>query len=110
MYNKVKTPKLKTPCNISEKELSIYSIKAHLATQHGIGNAFQCDHCYDELFSSKKRLECHMKTKHEKNVEELFMCDECGKSFVSKEYLDHHKRIKHSITGKHNCTKCSKTF
>lgn len=69
----------------------------------------QC-HC-GVFFSTKRRLQNHVRVRHEVVPEdEKLACDVCGRKFKIQEYLDHHKKNMHTNSIKqrerHPCSIC----
>lgn len=69
-----------------------------------------CDKC-DKSFSSKFRLELHIRVHHTKRT---IRCPSCDKSFVDKSMLDEHISSKHSTRSQMDksftCTVCQKVY
>ena len=70
----------------------------------------KCDIC-DFISTNKQSLKQHMKRAHDYVKVKNDECDICAKTFVSKYYLQRHKRIDHNLyTNNERCNLCNKTF
>ena len=106
-------------CKIcSMRFTSRFSLKRHLAEQHGVLNIglslkretrqqYICSICGKE-FNRRYHL-----TEHEKNHQETkeeYYCDICGGKFSSKSNLTKHKKNKHEQSPKLKCEVCDQSF
>ncbi len=65
----------------------------HMAKEHDLEKKFECDQC-DYKAAVPSLLKKHVNRKHsEQSLDHL--CQECGKSFKDKDYLQNHIRTRH---------------
>ena len=84
------------------KSLKLYTLKKHLAKEHGLGKIFHCNLC-DYKTSVKALIEKHM-GKHSK--EKMFLCDKCEFSGRTKRSLNKHMQRHDRTTPKYVCDEC----
>lgn len=78
-------------------------LRDHNRYKHG--ELSSCNHCI-KTFSSKKKLECHVQTVHDKVIR--FKCSQCEKGFISSFALKRHN-MTHVGTNE-TCQHCHVTF
>lgn len=78
--------------------------------RHANYKPYECTHegCSKRFFDRYK-LRNHLAT-HDPNVEKKYICDECQRPFTQLEYLNCHKRRKHSTIKPYSCNFCTKAF
>ena len=85
-------------CDKCDAKFFTYASRSNHIIQKHTAPQFVCSTCGQE-FKVKKRLDIHVKTKHENGPS--VVCDTCGKVFDNDYYLQQHRRLIHnSISGK----------
>ena len=77
-----------------------YHMQKHLKSN------YDCDQC-SKSFKSEFGLKYHLKVH---NNQTDFMCHECGKGFITKYKLIHHRRSKHTNERPYVCEECGEGF
>ena len=77
-----------------------YHMQKHLKSK------YDCDQC-PKSFKSEFGLKYHLKVH---NNQTDFMCHECGKGFITKYKLIHHRRSKHTNERPYVCEECGEGF
>ncbi len=68
----------------------------HMAKEHGSERQFQCSSC-DYKATIPSLLRKHVQRKHSNTeITKEHLCQECGKTFADKDYLQNHIRLKHN--------------
>lgn len=103
-------------CEICGDSVPRHLLEKHLFKEHGIGNVkhwvCEVEGC-GRIFYKKYDLKFHKNNTHEKwkGAKAEFQCEECGKEFHVKTYLNSHMKLHR---GKHElpwqCDKCEKRF
>ena len=103
-----------TFCDKTYKNHDLDRYLFHLTKDHQIGNfALKCDEC-DYICATAPMLNKHVRLNHTNQTRSV--CDTCGKSFISPETLENHKKSVHgqfTITSKDivkSCEKCNEEF
>ena len=96
-------------------------LENHMQRHHDAKNLFVCDWCHKAFSTRKRRLahmKCHTSTGAEPSPEPSenevddgasFLCDVCGKDFVSRRSLKYHEKQVHSDK-LFQCQECCKKF
>uniref|UniRef100_A0A1B0F015 C2H2-type domain-containing protein n=1 Tax=Lutzomyia longipalpis TaxID=7200 RepID=A0A1B0F015_LUTLO len=101
-----KEKKLTHKCPICEKTFGrSYHVRYHMAS-HATELDFQCPEC-PKAFADDIRLGRHVKRVHAKGEPQI--CQICGKSFKSAEYLRLHSN-RHSDVKKYGCELCGMRY
>ena len=69
---------------------------------------FQCDVCFTKIRGSKRNLDRHIATIHDKTV--VFKCDLCSKEFSQKVTLNVHISTVHEGKKPFHCEFCDNKF
>jgi len=80
-------------------------LKGHIATVH-TQNESICHICSKE-FKNPHYLRCHIRVVHSSN--EQVTCDQCQKTYTSKQKLYHHQRAVHTLE-EARCEPCNKSY
>ncbi|EDW94309.1 zinc finger protein 420 isoform X1 [Drosophila yakuba] len=88
-------------------------LESHLREMHHNSAAriiHACPLC-NKVYTADRSLKYHMKRAHESNhkpesPDAVYICEECGKSFVRRAHLTRHKRVHGSIEGRRYCCEC----
>jgi len=80
-------------------------LKGHIATVH-TQNESICHICSKE-FKNPHYLRCHIRVVHSSN--EQVTCDQCHKTYTSKQKLYHHQRAVHTLE-EARCDACGKSY
>jgi len=80
-------------------------LKGHIATVH-TQNESICHICSKE-FKNPHYLRCHIRVVHSSN--ETVTCDQCHKTYTSKQKLYHHQRAVHTLEDA-RCEACGKSY
>ena len=70
------------------------------------GHSFSCHMC-PKVLKSKHGLAYHMNIH---NSTQAFLCNDCGKSFVTKQKMQNHVRAKHTLERPYVCDTCGTGF
>ena len=79
-------------------------LKYHMNIHDGF--TFSCHMC-PKVLKSKHGLAYHMNIH---NSSQAFLCNDCGKSFVTKQKLQNHVRAKHTMERPYVCDTCGSGF
>ncbi|XP_065341980.1 zinc finger and BTB domain-containing protein 24-like [Cloeon dipterum] len=94
-------------CSICSKSFTMSSsLRNHLKVHDSSHPSFECDVCH-KTCSRKDYLEEHMRTHTGKKP---FKCSTCGKRFVGKTGLNHHRKIHGPPRKESVCEICGKEF
>ena len=74
--------------------------------QKHVKSTYECELCA-KSFKSEFGLKYHLKVH---NNQTDFMCHECGKGFITKYKLIHHRRSKHTNERPYVCEECGEGF
>ena len=97
--------KLKSTCDICNKEFSKWSLSEHKKTTHEINPMFTCDLCNKE-FKKRSYVREHKRKMHEKTN---FPCDQCNEEFSQQNSLLTHKILVHEINPRYStCWQCNR--
>lgn len=69
---------------------------------------FQCSEC-GRVFSKSRSLAMHLKKHKNKEIHDVYKCDNCQKEFRTKSLLRRHINL-HASVKRYSCSKCSKMY
>ena len=93
------------------KTVLLPSLETGTRRRHGSRRPHQCEVC-KQRFRKEISLQVHMRAMHRWYLSggKKHCCDECGKKFLTRRAMMHHRRILHEGAQNMVCTACGKRF